>query len=89
MSYPSINKPFEDLGNSFRNIPHIIIGGKGASASHTPLPQEKIPAEAPYNQPNDFDDKQKKILNWALTIAILAVLGYAAYRIIKTFISGG
>jgi hypothetical protein len=76
-----------DLGNQMEGIPHIIIGKKDKKKLEF-QPSQQLPPQLPLNQPNNiFNPKEQKILDrlkkWGLIIAILAITGYAAYRLLK------
>ena len=88
--YPTITQGFEETGKQIRDtIPHIIIGkDKPVQQAPPEIPPKKELKKREYFTPiNDvpgFDPNKAK--RWALFICVLAVLGYAGYRLINVLL---
>lgn len=88
--YPSIsnqlNKIGQDMGNNIGSIPHIIIG----KDKKTPNLNTQNTNLGYPNQPIDKSyEKFEKYRQYGMWIIILAVIGYAGFRIIKIMFFGG
>jgi len=83
MEYKSLGNTFETMANDLnRNVPHIIIG-KNKTNYPNPLPPIR-PAFKPYiNQPKkNIEDTYRKIVKYAMWIAISLVVGYVIYKLV-------
>ena len=76
------NKSSLSIGNITSAIPHVYIGSSGIQVGNKPKTNTlPIPIH------NVFDEKEQKVINrlkkWGLILAVVVVVGYAAYRIVS------
>jgi len=72
---------FQEISKDFQGIvPHILIGEKGLTTN------KQYNKNINQGKDNLFNEKEDKIIKnikkWALIIAVLAVAGYAVYRVL-------
>lgn len=81
----AIEESTKQMGENFRNIPHIVIGGqpKNQKSQNSPFKAWK---NQNYNVPQPPEDNIERLKKWGLILAVFAVICYSAYRIIVSFI---
>ena len=84
-----LGNQFEEIGKTFQNIPHLVIGkeNKKSSLIRCPYCNNLIKIEVPEQkkQIDEFVNYHRKKFNtvqWFLYICISLIVGYAVYRLI-------
>ena len=98
IEYNGLGKQFDEMGKTFQGInslPHIVLGeNKQPKKSYIKCPY--CQGLISFNNPNerrinnllneadkiDSSIKRLNIVNWALILGFLLVIGYAVYRLI-------